>query len=539
MLQEMTMNEKQQTKSNSDHLMTADKANKVMNDAIEKAGEFLETKPSISEIICKQILKCDPEHLGALQLLGLAKHRLCQNAEAIEIIQTALDIDPTCADNHNNLGLAYSGLENHERAIEYIKKAIDLNPKQYLFYNNLALQYRLIENYEQSIETMKQAIEMFPGSPQMWTNLGGLYGEIKDVDESIRCFETALKYEPSYSAAHIDLACSYFLKKEWKLGFEEYEWRFDYFSQMSYYKKSYDQDKRWNGRNSLQGKKLLIYAEQGLGDTVQFIRYVPKLKELGAHVTIHCSPNLDPLLKRFEGVDKTMNRDIVSGNGDEFPEYDYQCCMMSLPYLLKDFNITGNPYIKSATQNFKKFIDDEYGTENLKVGIVWGGSPSHPYDRRRSIPLKEFLPIYEMEGVKLFSLQFDTRPRKHGLSHDLGFDMRPGSDGKIVDLAEGCEDMQLVDLTTMIQSFEDTCTILEGLDLLISCDTSVCHLAGAMGKPCWMCLPYNPDWRWGIEGNTTEWYDSLRIFRQPARHDWKSVFEEVKKELNETILSNK
>lgn len=535
MLQEMTMSEKQY---NSKHLMTAEKANKVMDEAIEEAGKFLEKSPAITELICKQLIKCDPEHLGGLQLLGLAKHRLGQNAEAIEIIQTALEIDPTCADNHNNLGLAYAGLENHERAIEYIEKAIDLNPNQYLFYNNLALQYRLIEDYDKSIKTMKEAIEMFPGSPQMWTNLGGLYGEIKDVDESIKCFETAIKYEPSYSAAHIDLACSYFLKKEWKLGFEEYEWRFDYFSQMSYYKKSYDQDKRWNGRNSLQGKNLLIYAEQGLGDAVQFVRYIPQLKELGAHITIHCSPNLDPLLKRCEGVDKTMNRDIVNGNGDEFPEYDYQCSIMSLPYLLKDFNITGKPYIKAVTPNFKKFIDEEYGTDKLKVGIVWGGSPAHPYDKRRSIPLKEFMPIYEMEKVQLFSLQFDTRPRKHGLSND-GFDMRPGSDGKIIDLAEGCEEMKLIDLTTMIQSFEDTCTILEGLDLLISCDTSVCHLAGAMGKPCWMCVAYNPDWRWGVEGNTTEWYDSLRIFRQPARHDWKSVFEEVKKELNETILSNK
>jgi len=528
------VSENRNQRSESAGLMTADKAKSIMDDAVDTAGEYLEKKPEIAEIILKQLLRCDPEHLAGLQLLGLAKHRMGKNAEAIEIIQTALDIDPTNADNYNNIGLAYGGLENHERAIENIKKAIELNPQQYLFSNNLALQYRIIGDYEAAIATLRKALELCPDSPQMWTNLGGLYGELKDVEESLRCFETALKHEPGYPAAHVDLAFAHHLLGHWKTGFEEYEWRFDYFNQMDYYKQSYDQTKRWNGRNPLEGKRLLVYAEQGLGDAIQFIRYVPQLKERGAHVIVHCSPNLDAILKRCEGVDETVNRDIVNNKGDEFPEYDYQCSMMSLPHLLKDYELCGKPYIKPVTQNFRQFVEDEYGKEDMKVGIVWAGSPAHPHDQRRSIPLKHFKAIYETPGVKLFSLQFDTRPRKYG----NGFEMRPGSDGKIVDLAEGCEDMQLVDLTTMIQSLEDTCTILAGLDLVISCDTAIIHLAGAMGIPCWMCLPYNPDWRWGIEGDTTDWYDSVRIFRQSKRGDWEGVFERVKKELDETLLSN-
>ena len=554
MSQEITMNENEQktitveesdlsnirrTAYDSGNLMTLDKAKKVMDNAVEKAGEFLETSPEIAELIIKQLLKCDPEHLAGLQLLGLAKHRMGENAEAIEIIQTALDIDPTCADNHNNIGLAYSGLENHERAIEYIKKAIEINPEQYLFLNNLSLQYRIIGDYEKAIKTLRDALELCPNSPQMWTNLGGMYGELKDIEESIVCFKTALKYEPGYPAAHVDLAYAYHLLGDWKKGFEEYEWRFDYFSQMDFYKKSYDQTKRWNGRNSLEGKKILIYAEQGLGDAIQFIRYVPQLKKKGAYVIVHCNPNLDALLKRCDGVDETINRDIVNNKGDEFPDYDYQCSIMSLPYLLKDYELKGTPYIKPVTENFKQFVEEEYGKEELKVGIVWAGSPAHPHDEKRSIPLKEFMPLYQTEGVKIFSLQFDTRPRKYGPGFDMGFEMRPGSDGKIVDLADGCEEMQLVDLTKMIQSLEDTCTILAGLDLVIACDTGVVHLAGAMGIPCWMCVSYNPDWRWGLEKETTSWYDSLKIFRQPQRGDWKSVFKNVKKELDETLLSNK
>lgn len=534
------MSQEMQTVENeSKHLMNLDQANQIMDDAVDKAGEMLEKNPAVAVVILKQLLKCDPEHLGALQLLGLSKHRLGENAEAVEIIQTALELDPTCADNYNNIGLAYAGLENHERAIENIKKAVEINPEQYLFLNNLALQYRIIGEYEKSVETMKKAIEFCPNSAQMLTNLGGLYAEMKEIDKSIDCFHKAIKHCPSYSAAHVDLACSHFLKREWKEGFEEYEWRFDYFTQMEYYKKSYDQNKRWNGRNSLEGKRILIYAEQGLGDAIQFIRYMPKLKEKGAHVIVHCSPNLDPLLKRCEGVDETVNRDIVNHTGDEFPEYDYQCAMVSLPWLLKEFEITGEPYIKPVTTNFKNFIEDEYGKEKLKIGIVWAGSPAHPKDKNRSIPLKEFMSIYEMEDIQLFSLQFDTRPRKYGLNFDMGFDMRPGSDGKIVDLAEGCENMSLVDLTKMIQTMEDTCTILAGLDLVIACDTSVVHLAGSMGVPCWMCLPYNNDWRWGTTESTTEWYDSVKLFRQPERNDWSSVMKEVKRELNETLLSNK
>lgn len=512
--------------------MTVKKANKIMDDAVDKAGEFLEKNPLVAEIILKQLLRCDPEHLDGLQLLGLVKHRMGDNAEAIEIIQTALDIEAN-ADNYNNLALAYAGLENHDRAIENLKKAIEMQPNHYLFLNNLALQYRIIGESDLAIETLKRSIEICPDSPQIWTNLGGLYGELKQVDKSIECFETALSFEQGYPAAHVDLAFAHHLKGEWQKGFEEYEWRFDYFSQMDYYKSSYDPKKKWNGRNSLQGKRVLIYAEQGLGDAIQFVRYCPKLKELGAYVIIHCNPNLDALLQRCDGVDETVNRDIVNNKGDEFPEYDYQLSMMSLPYLLKDYELNGEPYISPTTANFKKFIDKEYGDKELKIGIAWAGSPAHPHDQRRSIPLKQFLPIYQTEGVKLFSLQFDTRPRKYG------FDIRPGSEGRIVDLSEGCEDMKLVDLTTMIQSMEDTCTMLPGLDLIIACDTSVVHLAGAMGIPCWVCMPYNPDWRWGLKGKTTGWYNSLKLFRQPTKDDWESVFKEIKKELDETLLSNK
>lgn len=513
--------------------MTVEKAKKIMDDATDKAAELLETKPAVAEIILNQLLKIDPEHSSGLQLFGLAKHRLGKNVEAVEIFQTAIELDPNNADNYSNLALAYGALGNNERAIEYLRKAIDMEPERYVYLNNLALQYRLSGDHKSAVAALEKALEISPDNAHMLTNLGGLYGELKQIEKSKECFQKALDIDPVYAAAHIDMAFAHHLLGEWEDGFDSYEWRFEYFDQMRFYKQAYDQSKRWNGVDSLEGKTILVYAEQGLGDCIQFLRFIPKLKSKGCKVIIHCPLGLDSIVKRFEGVDGTTNRDIVNNKGDEFPPYDYQCAMMSLPHLLRSFKFNGKPYIKPTTENFKKFVEQEYGKDDLKVGIVWAGSPAHPHDQRRSIPLKYFKPIYETKGVKLFSLQFDTRPRKYG------FDMRPGSEGKLVDYAEGCENMKLIDLTTMIQSMEDTCTILAGLDLVIACDTAVVHLAGAMGIPCWMCLPFNPDWRWGLEGNKTIWYDSVKIFRQSEKNDWKGVFERIQKELNETLLQNK
>lgn len=534
----------------------ADRADEIMEQAVAKAGELLCTQPMIAEIVLKQLLRCDPEHLSGLQLLGLCKHRMGQHAEAVEIIQTALELDPTNADNWNNIGLAYAGLGSHQRAIESIQKAIELNPKQSLFKNNLALQHRIVGQYQEAVKILSQGVEDY-ATPQMWVNLGGIYGEMKELDKAKECFDNALKLEPEHPASHIDLAFYHFLKGELKEGFEKYEWRFWYYPQMGFYMKAYDQHRLWAGTNeqiwqdygkgpdhNVSGKKVLIYGEQGMGDIIQFSRYAKDLKALGAHVTIHCPEALKGVISRIEGVDAVCTRDIVNNKGEEFPEYDYQFAMMSFPHKLQKYEPTGEPYIKPVTTKFREHMDAEYG-DTFNVGVVWAGSPAHPHDRRRSIPLKHFQPLHDTKGVKLFSLQMDGGRRQYGATYRSYTD-NPAApnvggfqiEGDVVDYADGCDKMKLVDLTKMIQSFEDTCTILAGLDLVICCDTAVAHLAGAMGVPCWLLLPYNPDWRWGIEGERTKWYDSIWILRQPERDDWDSVFKTASEVLNALVLQN-
>jgi Tfp pilus assembly protein PilF len=524
----------------SENSKVMEDAERIIEQAVEVAGKLVTNKPQSAELILKQLLKCDPEHEEALQLLGLANHRMGKNVEAVEIFQTAIELDPVNADNWNNIALAHGGLGQHEKAIECLEKAIQYNASQFLYLNNLALQYRACDRQEDAIATLNNALAI-KVVPQVLINLGGVYGEVKDLDKAKECFEKALEVAPEYSPAHVDLAYTHCLKGDWAKGFAEYEWRFDYHPQLSHYRRNYLQDREWEGQ-SLEGKKILIYCEQGMGDAIQFVRFVPLLKQQGAYVMLHCTERLHDLLERCEGVDQIVHRDIVNDKGPDFPEYDYQCAIMSLPHLLEMPPISGQPYIKPATTKFWDHMEKEHG-DTFNIGISWAGSAAHPNDERRSIPLKHFKLLESVEGVQLFSLQVDARKRKYGWqtyaegSEQLS-NFQEGN-SKVVDYTEDCDDMQIVDLTQMIQSYEDTATILAGLDLVICCDTSVLHLAGAMGVPCWGLLPFNPDWRWQIDGETTVWYDSVRLFRQVERNNWPEVFARVREELNEAILQNK
>lgn len=511
-----------------------EKADEIMEEAVKKAGELLCTSPKVAEIILKQLLRCDPEHLAGLQLLGLCEHRLGKHAEAIEIIQIALELDPDCADNWNNIGLAYAGLGNYKKAISCIEKSIELKPEQFLFKNNLSLQYRAIGDYEKSIIKMKEAIEVDP-KPQLWVNLGGIYGETRDIEEAKKCFKKALELDKDYSPAYVDLAFAYHLQGDWQKGFAAYEWRFSYYPQMQYYLNSYDMSKKWDGEQNIKGKRVLIYGEQGLGDIIQFVRYTKKLKDLGAYVIVHCPDNIKKLIERIDGVDEVCTKDIVNLKKEEsFPDYDLQFSMMSFPYLLKENTINGKPYIKKS----KKLPVKQKYEKTFNVGIVWAGSPAHPHDKNRSIPLKYFKSL-NIDKVKLFSLQLDLRARQYGISYSSlesanvvdVFD----PNGEIIDYCDGCENIELVDCRKYMEDFDKTADLVSSLDLIVCCDTAISHLAGALGVPVWVCIPFNPDWRWTLNGTKTPWYDSMTLYRQKNRGNWQEVIDKITKDLKEII----
>ena len=503
--------------------LTPEDAERIVNEAIVKGREMIAANPPFAEIILRQVLRCVPDHPDGLLLYGLVKHRMGKHVEAIEVIQTAIELSPNNSDNYNNIALAYACLGQFDKAIQNLEKAVSLKPDHHLYMNNLALQYRQVGRYAEAIELLGRSLD-HEKTAQILTNLGGIHGELKNLDAALACFREAVQIDPTCSAAHVDLAYCNHLLGRWDEGFKEYEWRFEYFPQLQFYKTTYDQSKRWDGTTSVEGKRILLYGEQGLGDLIHFSRYIKNLKERGAYTILHCSPVLKKMMDRCPWIDQTIVRDIVTGHGgDEFPDYDLQCSTMSLPYLLGSAACDGKPYLTVPEPKEPVDVFDAY-KDKFKIGIVWAGSPNHPKDNARSVQLNQFRKLHDLPGVKLFNLQLDTRKRLYRFNSE------------VVDLTAGADDLKIVDLAPLIKDFDDTAYLISQLDLVVVVDTSVLHLAGAIGAPCWALIPYNPDWRWQISGETTHWYDSVRLFRQDNPHSWDSTFDRVTEALRETLL---
>lgn len=496
--------------------MSSSKVDRIVDTAVETIKKHMVDTPRFSEVVAYQLLRAMPNHPQGLHLMGLVKQRLRKFEESIDFIDQAISVDPDNADNYNNLALNYTNLGDFDKSIYYIGEALK-RKESHLFYNNLALQYRQKQDHQNSIKYLEKALEIQPLDPEVWNNLGGVYGELKDIKKSEECFLRAAEISPYFPAAHVDLAFTYHLLGDWNRGFTEYEWRFDHFSQLDYYKKAYDMNKKWCGE-PLDGKTILLYGEQGFGDVIQFSRYVKFLAEADRRI-VHVQKGLETLVSRIEGVDETIVRDIVSNSEVDFPEYDYQCSLMSLPYVLQNFKVTGEPYVKPLmTLDSKNIYPDTFN-----IGIVWAGSPMHPNDAIRSMPLEAFRPLHDTEGVRLFNLQLNCGKRVYPFGN------------KVVDLAEGCEDMNIIDMTNMIENFDDTAAIVSGLDLVVTVDTALVHLCGALGVPCWTLVTYNSDWRWKLEGDTTEWYDSVRLYRQEVRDDWSHPMQRVVQDVKKLI----
>lgn len=492
----------------------------IIDKAIDVAVSRLEEQPKVAEILLRQTLKVAPEHTRALSLLGITLYRLGQLQESLIYFEKSIAIVED-ADVYNNMALSYASLENYEKSVECLEKALLLKPDQHLFLNNLALQYKQIGEGIIAEYCFGRALEICP-SPMVWCNLGGLYVDNKEWNAAFDCYCKAIEIDPNLAAPHVFISYVYGYWGDWENAFKQYEWRFSHFDQLKHYKRVYEEEK-WSGE-SLEGKTIILYGEQGGGDQIQYVRYVEQLKAKGANTIVHCSKSLQPLFSKLLWVDEAICPDIETMTPELLPKHDFHCSLMSLPLLLKDFQPKGDPYIKPYKVLAIDTIREYKG--QLTVGIAWAGNPAHPNDQSRSMYLKEFEQL-QMNGVRLFNLQVGGSKRFY-----------TGAD-KTIDFAEGGNKVRLVDLTPMMTNYEETASVISGLDLIISVDTSIVHLAGAIGIPCWVLLPSNSDWRWGIPGDRTCWYDCLRLFRQEIPKDWRSVIEVVKKELEKLLVVRK
>ncbi|MGB2925256.1 MAG: tetratricopeptide repeat protein, partial [Limnothrix sp.] len=462
--------------------------------AIESFEAVVKTKPNFTDIYYN---------------LGNA-HLLNNNFDkAIAAYRKNLKIDPKHYDSFNNLGHAFLAIEAYQDAFDAFEKTIELRPQDYSGYNHLGTVFQQQEKYEEALQYFQKAINIDPTNPNIKYNLGNALQEQGNISNAINIYQEVLEQQPDNIQAKFNLGWSLLLAGKLPQGWAGYESRFKASDSLPplidspLYSGSLEKD-----------KALFVWSEQGLGDSLQFIRYAVFLQQQGMDITISVNPLL---IKLFENC-LELSLKIVDQNQIQLSEYKDHIPLLSLPHLLQTNENTiplDIPYIHSPSRISNKNNLSEKLKE-FNIGIVWGSSLTNPkMYRSKSITLSSFLDsqayLQNSKKIAIFSLQVgeDTSQIQPFLN----------------------EWNNLHDLSLILNDFYDTASIIKQLDLVITVDTAVAHLAGAMGKSVWVMLPFVPDWRWQLKRKDTPWYPTMTLFRQHQCGDWGSVFGEIEQAL--------
>lgn len=463
---------------------------------------------SRAEQIYRQILAQQPVHADALHLLGALALQTGRRDEAVRLLEQAVAADPTIAVYHGNLASAYLTAGRYEEARGALQQAIRRDPTFAEAFYNLGVVLYNLGRLDEAVDAYRHCLELRAGNASAHGNLGDLLRELGQFDQALAHLEQALAVDPQLPNAHYNRALVLLSLGRLEEGWAEYEWRWRCreFSRRQLAQPS------WDG-SPLADKTLLIHAEQGLGDTIQFIRYLPLARQRCGNVLVEVQANLVPLLE-CSGLSGLVAQRAA------LPRFDFQLPMLSLPGIFGTTLETvpaAVPYLKARPELVDSWREKLSRYSQFKVGIVWQGSPSYREDRYRSIPLPYFTPLAHVPGVQLFSLQ-----------------KGPGSE-QISSLRNEFHVVDLGSIDTHAGPFMDTAAIMKNLDLIITSDTASAHLAGALGVPVWVALRIAPDWRWLTHRATSPWYPSMRLFRQKHFGDWPGVFEEIAHELRRTV----
>lgn len=457
-----------------------------------------------------EVLKLDPRNADALHLLGLVARNAGNNESACQLMQKAVTIQPAFPDAHYNLGNALSALGRFDKAAESYRAALTYQPKHTMAAYNLGNVLRSADRLDEAVEAYHQALAADPQHVESLHNLANTLKDKGDVAEAISSFKRTLELKPGLPEAHYNLGLCLLLASQLPEGFKEYEWRWqvnDFTSPKRNFKPP-----QWKGE-ALKGKTILLHAEQGYGDTLQFVRYAPLVAARGGKVIVEIQPALMRVLAGIKGVSQFVPA------GDALPAFDFHCPLVSLPMVFGTDLPTVPapiPYVGIDIESAKAWAKRLGPRKGLRVGLVWAGNPKHTNDRRRSLKPDAFKPLGAVPGIEWYSLQ-----------------VGPGA----VDIGKAPPRLNLIDLSPHLTDFAETAAALANLDLLISVDTAPVHLAGALGKPTWLLLPYVPDWRWMRERTDTPWYPSMRLFRQPEAGRWDAVLMRMTKVLADWALA--
>ena len=445
-----------------------------------------------------------PQMAEAHMNLGDAEIGLGRMDEAIASNRRALALRPDYAEASNNLGNALGGKQRWDEAMACYHRALALRPDYAEAHNNVG--NALIEHgrWSEAIPHCRRALELKPDLIEAYENVGIALVETQEFGAALDFFRQAIAVRPDFAPVHWNLALLLMRIGRWEEGWREYEWRWRHDGFASQ-RRNFPVP-QWDDSRA-KDATVLIHTEQGFGDTLQFLRYVPLVAARVGRVILECPEKLVRLVVQSGG----WNADIVVRGTGALPLFDRHIPMLSLPLALGHFEPLPMeaPYLRADSGMRAAWRERIGSSSDRRVGLAWAGSPEHRQDARRSIAEEKLLPLLHMPDVRFFSLQAGPRGALPQVLADAG----------------------VTDLRPHLTDFADTAALMAELDLIITVDTSVAHLAGALGRPVWMLLPYVPDWRWGLEKEDTPWYPSMRLFRQPRMGDWDSVIRRVAEEL--------
>jgi hypothetical protein len=445
-----------------------------------------------------QAIALKPEHVDGYINRANTHHTLRNFAAAQADAAHAIQLQPDNAVAHNMHGNALLGLKFYEEALANYVHAIKLKPDFADAFNNRATALRYLQRLDQALESYNQSLSLKPDFADGYFNRGMVFEELGRFDEALQDYDRALELQPQHLGVQWNKACIKLLKGEWEQGWQLYESRWKNAALGLH--DPYPAEKRWEGKSSLQGKTILIHTEQGMGDTIQFGRYIPLLVAQGAHVALVVTPAL-------KGLMSTLPCEVsLYSDGETLPEYDVHYPLLSLPLVLHTTpaNIPNQvPYLNVTPAKRGEWKVKAGVSAKPKIGLIWNGAAINPNDRHRSMPLEVLAPLLA-EDYTFHCLQKEIRPQ----------------DQAVLDKFPQLHMHELSDFT-------DTAALIEQMDLVISVCTSVGHLAGALNKPLWVMLTKHADWRWLEQRSDCPWYPSARLFRQQTNDDWSDVVNQI------------
>lgn len=485
-----------------------------------------------------------PDSAKAHLNFGVALAQQGKPDEAADHLRLALQIRADYPEAHYNLGNVLMAQKKYAEAIGHFEEALRGKPDYYEAYNNLGLALTEVGRLGEAAVVLRQAVRLRPGTPERYSNLGLALESLGRFDEAEACHEQALRLNPHYAEGHANLAGVYRVQgrlgesaaayqqalrlqpdsasTHWNRslvwlqmgryadGWREYEWRW---RRPASPPRGFTQP-QWDG-SPLEGRTILLHMEQGLGDMIQFIRYAPLVKDSGGTVVVECPAFLIPLFSGCPGIDR-----LVPERG-ALPPFDVHAPLLSLPHLLGttlESIPAAVPYLSAEPALVDHWRRQLAPGREFTIGIAWQGNPHHKWDRHRSFALAEFDPLARLPGVRLISLQ-----KGPGLEQLH----RPARRFPVMELPEPLDEAH--------GAFMDTAAILKNVDLVITPDTALAHLAGALGVPVWVALSVIVDWRWFLDREDSPWYPTARLFRQSYLGDWARVFDRMAHEVHQLL----